>query len=94
MVPCDGIFLSGHGVTCGELDNLEVKKVTIEHLSRMVGHSDPRVEQADCFLHAGDKVFEGSGRYVVTAMSNSGENHLLRTFVPDIIKSRRTDFSS
>jgi hypothetical protein len=66
--------------------------VTIEHLTRMMNHSDPRIEQTDCFLHAGTSVLEGSGRYVVTAVSKIGESTPLRTYMPNVFAALRTDF--
>jgi magnesium-transporting ATPase (P-type) len=77
IVPCDGIFLTGRGVACDESKREgtrpgagTIRKVSMEHIARMMYHADPRVRYSDCFMHSGDRVLEGSGRYVVTAISN------------------------
>jgi P-type Ca2+ transporter type 2C len=78
IVPCDGIFLSGHNIKCdessatGESDG--IKKVPCrqcitlteqawESKSGGEDHSRP-----DCFLISGSKVLEGYGTYVVVAV--------------------------
>jgi hypothetical protein len=58
----------------------------------MMNHSDPRIDQTDCFLRAGTKVLEGSGRYVVTAVSEIGESTPLRTYIPGVPTDPRVDF--
>lgn len=83
VVPCDGVFLSGHGVVCKESKHEEaplVKKATIEHLTKILDWSDLRTTNYSCFMHRGDKVLEGSGRYIVTSISDIGsiDNTVLR----------------
>ena len=74
VVPCDGVLLSGHGLVCkkAKYEGPPVKKATIEHLAKILGWSDRRTNDYSCFMHHGDKVLEGSGRYVVTAVSDEG----------------------
>jgi magnesium-transporting ATPase (P-type) len=85
VVPCDGIFLSGHGVVCNKSKDEGVplvKKATIEHLIKIIGCSDRKSNEYSCFMHCGDKVLEGSCRYLVTAISDVAviDNSVLRAF--------------
>jgi Ca2+-transporting ATPase len=87
VIPCDGIFLSGHGVVCKESTGEGaplVKKVTIEHLIKILGCSDRKSDEYSCLMHRGDKVLEGSGRYLVTAVSDVAiiNNSVLSTSSP------------
>ena len=91
IVPCDGIFLTGRGVACDETKREGTgpgagtfRKVSMEHIARMMYHADPRIRYSDCFMHSGDRVLEGSGRYVVTAVNNE-EMDPLRTWISEII---------
>jgi P-type Ca2+ transporter type 2C len=73
IVPCDGVLLSGHGLVCKESKHegaSPVKKATTEHLTKVLGWADRRANDYSCFMHRGDKVLEGSGRYIVTAVSD------------------------
>lgn len=75
VVPCDGVFLSGHGLVCKESKQQGarlVKKATIERLTDILRCSDHTVNEYSCFIHYGDKVLDGSGRYIVTAVSDVG----------------------
>ncbi|KAF9440728.1 calcium-translocating P-type ATPase [Macrolepiota fuliginosa MF-IS2] len=64
IVPCDGIFLSGHNVKCDEsavTGNSEaVEKVTCNQALEL--------SKPDCFVISGSKILEGFGRYVVVAV--------------------------
>ena len=71
IVPCDGIFLSGHNVKCdesnttGELDTME--KVPYEEVVKKE-KSDELGPVTNCFVLSGSKVLEGVGKYVVIAV--------------------------
>lgn len=78
LVPVDGIFITGHGVTCdessatGESDLL--KKVpaddvfaALEEASK--GNGPPgNVEKLDPFIISGSKINEGTGTFMVTSV--------------------------
>lgn len=49
-----------------------IKKVTVEHLTEILGCSDRGANGYSCFMHHGDKVLEGHGRYIVTSVSDDG----------------------
>jgi magnesium-transporting ATPase (P-type) len=99
VVPCDGVLLSGHGLVCKESKHEGVplvKKATIEHLTKVLGWSNHRPNDYSCFMHSGDKVLEGSGRYIVTAVSVVGvidSNYSVpRACAYMLWKSRSADF--
>ncbi|KAF8899916.1 Ca-transporting ATPase [Gymnopilus junonius] len=77
VVPCDGIFISGHNVKCdessatGESDTF--KKVPYHEVVELrrkaiASGQDPEAGHTDCFIVSGAKVLEGVGRYVVVAV--------------------------
>lgn len=74
IVPCDGVFLSGHNVRCDESgatgESDAIKKVSFEEWSRMGDNA----AHADCFILSGSKVLEGVGRYVVIAVGTKSFN--------------------
>jgi Ca2+-transporting ATPase len=87
ILPCDGIFLSGHNVKCdesgatGELD--AIKKVSYEeciNLREQAKHEgdghrfDAANAHTDCFMISGSKVLEGYGKYVVIAVGQKSFN--------------------
>ncbi|THU94351.1 calcium-translocating P-type ATPase [Dendrothele bispora CBS 962.96] len=88
IVPCDGVFLSGHNVRCDESgatgESDAIRKVTWSEWTALrvkekIGHSDtvdPHSELAhtDCFIISGSKVLEGVGRYVVVAVGQKSFN--------------------
>ncbi|KAL1746915.1 hypothetical protein HDZ31DRAFT_80850 [Schizophyllum fasciatum] len=77
VVPCDGIFLSGHNVKCdesgatGESDairKLPYKEcIALRDKDEIPGHTD-------CFVVSGSKVLEGVGKYVVIAVGQKSFN--------------------
>ncbi|KDQ57233.1 hypothetical protein JAAARDRAFT_35849 [Jaapia argillacea MUCL 33604] len=75
VIPCDGIFLEGHGVRCDESgatgESDAIKKVPYAECVKMkagqAGHTD-------CFVISGSKVIEGVGRYVVIAVGQKSFN--------------------
>ena len=89
IVPCDGVFLSGHNVKCdesgatGETD--AIKKVTyydclsLRDRNRGDSHEgvvlrSARGSHTDCFIVSGSKVLEGIGSYVVVAVGQKSFN--------------------
>lgn len=84
VVPCDGIFLSGHNVKCdesaatGEAD--AVRKASYPTCLAQKNAQNSRGEGGttggqlnyplpmDCFIVSGSKVLEGVGKYVVVAV--------------------------
>ena len=80
VIPCDGIFLSGHNVRCDESnapgESGSIMKLSYEECialrnKRINGAS--RVEllgRADCFVVSGSKVLDGVGTYLVIAVGS------------------------
>ncbi|ESK85120.1 calcium-transporting atpase [Moniliophthora roreri MCA 2997] len=81
IVPCDGIFLSGHNVKCDESaatgESDAIKKVTWAEwtaLRQKEKDGGAHVAHTDCFVLSGSKVQEGMGRYVVVAVGTKSFN--------------------
>jgi Ca2+-transporting ATPase len=83
IVPCDGIFLSGHGVKCDESgatgESDAIKKVPYEEVrdryrKALSEKTDPNAGHTDCFIISGSKVLEGVGLYVVVAVGQKSFN--------------------
>ena len=83
VVPCDGIFLSGHNVKCDESgltgESDAIKKVSYEDCLRALEEQEagtgPGVPaHTDCFVVSGAKVLEGVGSYVVIAVGEMSFN--------------------
>jgi len=88
IVPCDGIFISGHNVECdesgttGESDT--IKKVNYDECIALREQAefegvdahdfDAPNAHTDCFLVSGSKVLEGYGKYVVIAVGQKSFN--------------------
>jgi len=83
IIPCDGIFLSGHNVKCdesaatGETD--AIKKAPYSYCIERRNVQSPQKEgpsmsHTDCFIVSGSKVLEGVGRYVVVAVGTKSFN--------------------
>ena len=87
IIPCDGIFLSGHNVRCDESsatgESGSIKKVSYEECialrDKRLTELDPGrpsgdgelLGRADCFIVSGSKVLEGVGSYVVIAVGTN-----------------------
>lgn len=76
IVPCDGVFLSGHNVKCDESgatgESDAIRKVSYDDLMKT-----PKGQEhghTDCFIVSGSKVLEGYGRYVVIAVGTKSFN--------------------
>lgn len=84
IVPCDGVFLSGHNVRCDESgatgESDAIKKVSYDEAIRAKremeegGGHDGHHGHADCFMVSGSKVLEGYGSYVVIAVGTKSFN--------------------
>ncbi|KAF8071684.1 calcium-transporting ATPase [Lyophyllum atratum] len=80
IVPCDGIFLSGHNVRCDESgatgESDAIRKVSYDECLDLIKRSEDGKEAAhtDCFVVSGSKVLEGVGRYVVVAVGTKSFN--------------------
>lgn len=73
IIPCDGVFISGHNVKCDESgatgESDAIKKVSY---SEWLKNSDSA--HTDCFMISGSKVIEGVGKYVVVAVGTKSFN--------------------
>ena len=84
IVPCDGVFLSGHNVKCDESgatgESDAIKKVSyrdclaLKQKAREEGASGGDNGHTDCFVVSGSKVLEGVGSYVVVAVGTKSFN--------------------
>ena len=88
IVPCDGVFISGHNVKCDESgatgESDAIRKVGYDKLFRL--REQARREgasthgfnvsnaHADCFVVSGSKVLGGHGKYVVIAVGRKSFN--------------------
>jgi Cation transport ATPase len=84
IIPCDGVFLSGHNVKCDESgatgESDAIKKVSYDEclaIRQKLG-GDKGMESSpshtDCFVVSGSKVLEGVGSYVVVAVGTKSFN--------------------
>lgn len=77
IVPCDGVFLSGHNVRCDESgatgESDAIRKVSYEDCVRSHEKGDES-SHTDCFLISGSKVLKGYGSYVVIAVGTKSFN--------------------
>ncbi|KAJ2926822.1 hypothetical protein H1R20_g10267, partial [Candolleomyces eurysporus] len=83
ILPCDGVFLSGHNVKCDESgatgESDAIKKATFEEVVELYRKAqqegkDPNTLHCDCFMVSGSKVLEGVGKYVVVAVGTKSFN--------------------
>ena len=90
IIPCDGIFLSGHNVRCDESsatgESGSIKKVSYEECIALRDKRPMELDpggpsgdgellgHADCFIVSGSKVLEGVGSYVVVAVGTMSFN--------------------
>jgi len=74
IVPCDGVFLSGHNVKCDESgatgESDAIKKLSYEECI----NAAEEMAHTDCFMISGSKVLEGYGSYVVIAVGQKSFN--------------------
>lgn len=93
IIPCDGLFISGHNVRCdessatGETD--DIKKISFADYVKLrdrlqeTGGKPLDMAHADCFLISGSKVLEGVGRYAIVAVGTQSFNGRLMMGEPD-----------
>lgn len=84
IIPCDGVFLSGHNVKCDESgatgESDAIKKVSYEECQEILKKNqaesgpDAGTGHTDCFMISGAKVLEGYGSYVVIAVGTKSFN--------------------
>jgi len=88
IIPCDGIFVSGHNVKCDESgatgESDAIKKVCYDDCIMLreqakregadVHGFDAPNAHTDCFMVSGAKVLEGYGKYVVIAVGQKSFN--------------------
>ena len=78
IVPCDGIFISGHNVKCDESgatgESDAITKLSFSEIIEVYRHTDPERAHKDCFIISGSKVLEGVGKYVIVAVGNKSFN--------------------
>jgi hypothetical protein len=76
IVPCDGVFLSGHNVKCDESgatgESDAIKKVSYDECIALRGSEGGT--HTDCFIVSGSKALEGVGKYVVVAVGTKSFN--------------------
>ena len=66
IVPCDGVFISGHNIKCDE-SGMTGESDVIKKLSP-ADCENTHAGHTDCFIVSGSKVIEGVGSYVVIAV--------------------------
>ncbi|KAI0833641.1 calcium-translocating P-type ATPase [Trametes gibbosa] len=79
IIPCDGVFLSGHNVKCDESgatgESDAIKKMSYEDCLKNEGtDGGDGLKHTDCFMISGSKVLEGYGSYVVIAVGTKSFN--------------------
>ncbi|KAJ4479980.1 Ca-transporting ATPase [Lentinula aciculospora] len=85
IVPCDGVFLSGHNCRCDESgatgESDAIRKVSWDDWSALrKKHAEDKdvhnseLAHVDSFVVSGSKVLEGVGRYVVIAVGQKSFN--------------------
>ncbi|KAH8105591.1 calcium-translocating P-type ATPase [Phellopilus nigrolimitatus] len=87
VVPCDGVFLTGHNVKCDESgmtgESDAIKKAPYADCKK--GEADGSLSShTDCFVVSGSKVLEGVGSYVVIVVG-------VKSFNGRIMMALRTD---
>ncbi|KAI0027587.1 hypothetical protein K488DRAFT_61078, partial [Vararia minispora EC-137] len=85
IIPCDGVFLSGHNVRCDESavngESDVIKKVSYEECIQLRDEKAFESKEellglahTDCFLVSGSRILEGVGLYVVVAVGQRSFN--------------------
>ena len=96
VVPCDGIFITGHNVRCNESgatgESDAIKKANYDACVALRnevkyeitdGHGLDAVNtHIDCFMVSGSKVLEGHGKYIVIAVGQKGFNGRIKMGAP------------
>ncbi len=78
IIPCDGIFISGHNVKCDESgatgESDAIKKLPYSDVVELTRTATAGSLHTDCFMISGSKVIEGVGKYVVVAVGTKSFN--------------------
>ncbi|KAF9524821.1 Ca-transporting ATPase [Crepidotus variabilis] len=79
IIPCDGIFISGHNVKCDESgatgESDAIKKLPYSDVIDLHRKSDGKdTIHTDCFMISGSKVLEGVGKYLIVAVGTKSFN--------------------
>jgi Ca2+-transporting ATPase len=78
IIPCDGIFISGHNVKCDESgatgESDAIKKAPFHDVVQLHKAKGPHAAHSDCFMISGSKVLEGVGKYVIVAVGTKSFN--------------------
>lgn len=78
IIPCDGIFISGHNVKCDESgatgESDAIKKHSYSECVELTRKGPADHPHTDCFMISGSKVIEGVGKYVVVAVGTKSFN--------------------
>ncbi|KAF9778981.1 hypothetical protein BJ322DRAFT_466634 [Thelephora terrestris] len=84
IIPCDGVFISGHNVTCDEPGATgksdAIKKASYDDCVALRETANGQGFDAahtgtDCFMVSGSKVLDGHGKYVVIAVGQKSFNN-------------------
>ena len=94
IIPCDGIFISGHNVKCDESgvtgESDAIKKLpyseVVEIHRKAAGEKDGSIH-TDCFMISGSKVLEGVGKYVVVVGTKSFNGRIMMGTYSDSFSS-------
>lgn len=77
IIPCDGIFITGHNVKCDESgatgESDAIKKASYTEVIELTRSAEGSLH-TDCFMISGSKVIEGVGKYVVVAVGTKSFN--------------------
>ncbi|KAM0326486.1 hypothetical protein ACHAPQ_007669 [Fusarium lateritium] len=73
VIPVDGVFISGHNLSCDESsatgESDLIKKVPAEQVLQALLHEQaPQLKKLDPFIISGAKVLDGVGTFMVTAV--------------------------
>ena len=78
IIPCDGLFISGHNVKCDESgatgESDAIKKHSYSDCVELTRKGPADHPHTDCFMISGSKVIEGVGKYVVVAVGTKSFN--------------------
>ncbi|KAK7420416.1 plasma membrane calcium [Neonectria magnoliae] len=79
VIPVDGVFISGHNLSCDESsatgESDLIKKVPAEDVLHALLHEEaPKLKKLDPFIVSGAKVLDGVGTFLVTAVGQQSSH--------------------
>jgi P-type Ca2+ transporter type 2C len=79
VIPVDGIFISGHNLSCDESsatgESDLIKKVAADDVLHALLHDEaPRLKKLDPFIISGAKVLDGMGTFLVTGVGQNSSH--------------------